>query len=53
MRIRQNKAQNILEYTLLILICAAALMAMTTYVQRAMNARLKQTQDELNYYRAD
>jgi hypothetical protein len=38
---------------MLILIVAAALIAMTTYVTRAMNARLKQSQDELNYYRAD
>jgi Flp pilus assembly pilin Flp len=53
MRIRHNNGQNILEYTMLILICAAALIAMTTYVQRAMNARLKQAQDELNYYRAE
>jgi Flp pilus assembly pilin Flp len=53
MRITARKAQNILEYTMLILIVAAALIAMTTYVTRAMNARLKQSQDELNYYRAD
>jgi Flp pilus assembly pilin Flp len=53
MRIRGRKAQNILEYTMLILICAAALIAMSTYVQRAINARMAQTHDELNYYRAD
>jgi uncharacterized protein (UPF0333 family) len=53
MIIRRRKGQNVLEYTMLILIVAAALIAMTTYVTRAMNARLKQAQEELNYYRAD
>ena len=51
MKIRESKAQNVLEYTMLIIIVAAALMAMTTYIMRSMNARLKQAQDELNYYR--
>ena len=51
MKIRESKAQNVLEYTMLIIIVAAALMAMTTYIMRSMNARLKQAQDELTYYR--
>jgi hypothetical protein len=51
MKIDNRKAQNVLEYTMLIIIAAAALVAMTTYVMRAMNARLIQAQDELDYYR--
>jgi hypothetical protein len=38
---------------MLIIIVAAALTAMTTYIMRAMNARLKQTQEELNYHRQE
>jgi len=53
MKIGNSKAQNVLEYTMLIIIVAAALMAMTTYIMRSMNARLKQAQDELNYYRKE
>lgn len=50
---RNVQAQSIIEYTLLIIIVAAALMAMTTYITRSMNARLKQAQEELNYYRQE
>lgn len=45
------KGQNFLEYSMLIIIVAAALMAMFTYINRSANARLKQVQDELNYHR--
>jgi hypothetical protein len=38
---------------MLIIIVAAALIAMTTYIMRSMNARLKSTQEELNYYRLE
>ncbi|MCF7916271.1 MAG: hypothetical protein K9L61_00645 [Candidatus Omnitrophica bacterium] len=48
MIIRMQKAQSILEYALLIIVVSAALMAMNTYVKRALNARLKQVQVELN-----
>ncbi|MCX5706991.1 MAG: hypothetical protein NTW13_04985 [Candidatus Omnitrophica bacterium] len=51
--IKNRRAQSILEYTVLILIIASALMAMSTYIMRAMNAHLKQAQEELNYYRKD
>lgn len=51
--INNRKAQNVLEYTLLIIIVAAALAVMVTYIQRSMNARLKQVQDELNYHSDD
>ena len=48
-----RKGQSVLEYSLLIIIIAAALTAMTTYIMRSMNARVKQAQDELNYYRQE
>lgn len=51
---RKNiQAQSVIEYTMLIIIVAAALAAMTVYIMRSMNARLKQAQDELNYYRKE
>jgi len=53
MKINNRKAQNALEYTMLIIIAAAALVAMSTYVMRSMNARLIQSENELNYYRVD
>ena len=46
-----NKSQSFLEYSMLIIIVAAALTAMFTYINRSANARLKQIQDELNYYK--
>jgi len=50
---RFRKGQSVVEYTVLLLLIAAAITVMTTYIMRSMNARLKQTQDELNYYRAE
>jgi hypothetical protein len=38
---------------MLIIIVAAALAAMTTYITRSMNARLKAAQNELEYYKQD
>jgi hypothetical protein len=38
---RIRNAQSFIEYTMLIIIVAAALTAMTTYIVRAMNARLQ------------
>jgi len=43
-----RRAQNFLEYTMLILVVSAALVAMHQYIQRSVNARLKQVQTELN-----
>lgn len=43
-----KRAQNFLEYTMLILVISAALIAMHQYIQRSINARLKQVQTELN-----
>jgi Flp pilus assembly pilin Flp len=53
MKIFKGKGQSVIEYTMLAIIVAVALMAMSTYIMRSMNARLKQTQEELNYYRAE
>ncbi|MCF7892885.1 MAG: hypothetical protein K9L77_01820 [Candidatus Omnitrophica bacterium] len=44
----EKKCQSVLEYSLLIMVIAAALMAMHKYVSRAFNARLKQVQEELD-----
>lgn len=49
LKIFSNKrAQSILEYTVLIAVISAAILAMQQYIQRAMNARLKQVQVELD-----
>lgn len=39
---RAKKGQNFIEYTLLIIIIAAAMTAMTVYITRAMNARIEE-----------
>lgn len=44
---KHRNGQSIIEYTMLIIIVAAALMAMATYITRSVNARIKQTSDEL------
>ncbi len=38
----RNQGQSFLEYTMLIIVISTALVAMSTYVIRAMNARLGQ-----------
>lgn len=43
-----KKAQNFIEYVLLISVISAAMMAMYPYMRRAINARLKQIQVELD-----
>jgi len=51
MRIKTGKkAQSVLEYTMVIIIIAAALTAMSTYLLRSVNARLHQVEDELEYH---
>lgn len=45
---RSRRAQTFLEYTMLIIIVATALTAMGVYMQRSINARLRQIQVELN-----
>ena len=51
--LRVRNGQSFIEYTMLIIIVSAALIAMTTYIMRSMNARLKQEQQELDYYKAE
>ncbi len=43
-----RRAQNFMEYTMLVIVIVTALLAMRQYIQRSMNARLKQIQTELN-----
>lgn len=50
---RIRNGQSFIQYILLVIIVAAALIAMTTYIMRSTNARLKQAQEELNYYKAE
>lgn len=45
---RIKKAQSILEYTLLMVTVAAAIMAMNLYMHRAVNARLHDVELEIN-----
>ncbi len=48
-KISSNRhAQSFLEYAMLIGVVAIALMAMFQYMQRSINARLKQVQVELD-----
>lgn len=43
-----KKAQSILEYTFVISIVVAALMAMSVYVQRSVQANLKMVEQRVN-----
>ncbi len=43
-----RKAQSTIEYAMLVIIISSAIIAMQYYIQRSMNARLKQIQEELN-----
>jgi Flp pilus assembly pilin Flp len=47
MRIK-NKGQSIIEYGVLIGIVAAALVAMSVYVQRAVQANIKLIERQIN-----
>lgn len=46
--LKHKKAQSFLEYAMLIMVISAALLAMFTYMQRSVNARLKEIQLELD-----
>ena len=35
---RARRGQSLIEYTMLVIVVATALVAMTVYIQRAMNA---------------
>jgi uncharacterized protein (UPF0333 family) len=43
-----RRAQSTLEYSLLIMAVAAAILAMRLYVQRSINANLKMIEDQIN-----
>lgn len=43
----KNKGQSIVEYGMLVAVVAGAILAMSQYVYRAINARLKQVQEEV------
>ena len=44
-----KRAQSIIEYVLLFVIIASAIIVTNKYISRSMNARLKQIQEELYY----
>jgi uncharacterized protein (UPF0333 family) len=44
-----KRGQSIVEYVMLFIVIIAAMTATYKYVQRSMNARLKQVQEELEY----
>lgn len=44
----RSKAQSLIEYVLLIITVAAAFMALNLYIQRAVNARLRNIELEIN-----
>jgi len=43
-----RQGQSILEYALIIAVVVAALMAMSVYVQRSVQANLKTVEDQIN-----
>lgn len=45
---RSKRAQSIIEYALLVAIVTAAFLAMRLYVQRGVNAGLKEIENQLN-----
>ncbi|MDD2752593.1 MAG: hypothetical protein PHN59_05635 [Candidatus Omnitrophica bacterium] len=50
-KLLNRKSQSILEYTLLIIVITSALLAMYPYMRRAVNAKLKHVQIELNEWK--
>jgi len=47
-RLINRRAQNMLEYAVMAIVVVTALVSMSTYIQRSINARLRQIQEELN-----
>jgi len=47
-RLKDRWGQSTLEYSVLIAIVAAAIIAMSTYVQRAVQANLKTIEQQIN-----
>ncbi|MDD5595370.1 MAG: hypothetical protein PHY94_03885 [Candidatus Omnitrophica bacterium] len=50
-KLMNKRSQSIVEYTLLIIVVTSALLAMYPYMRRAVNARLKNIQLELNEWK--
>jgi hypothetical protein len=48
-----RKGQGFVAYAILIIIVAASVVAMTAYIYGAVNARLSQEHEELDYYKAE
>jgi len=46
--VSHRRGQSTLEYAVLIAVVAAALVAMHTYVRRAIQANVKNVEEELN-----
>jgi Flp pilus assembly pilin Flp len=46
--ILMKKAQSVLEYALIISVVAAAMMAMSVYVQRSVQSNLKTLEERVN-----
>jgi Flp pilus assembly pilin Flp len=45
-----KSGQSFIQYTILIVIVSLAIIGMTAYLMRSLNARLKQEKNELYYY---
>ncbi len=45
---KNTRAQSILEYSILIAVVAAALISMSLYVRRAIQANLKTIENQIN-----
>ncbi len=48
-----RKGQGFVGYGIMIIVVAAAVVAMTVYIYGAVNARLSQEHEELDYYKAE
>ncbi|MDD5610820.1 MAG: hypothetical protein PHH69_04690 [Candidatus Omnitrophica bacterium] len=47
-RNRRNRAQSMIEYSVLIAIVSAAIVAMTVYVNRSIKGKMKHIESQLN-----
>ncbi len=45
---RPNRGQSVLEYAVFLAVVAAALLGMSTYITRAIQANLKGAEDQIN-----
>jgi Flp pilus assembly pilin Flp len=47
-RIKKNKAQSMIEYSVLIALVSAAIVSMTIYVNRAVKGKMKHIESQVN-----